>query len=190
MTLYFRVGLVLATVLSAVACGQARTRDWPAQPSYNDVAAAESSALATSTDTIYQRRLRDLIRRSLLVPTDSLARLHGSIPTTADSLLPPLRQELVCEEWRLTLGHGHAAALRAIRRMADSLERNGVAFLRDQDRLLASGDASVSLRPRTCGVDVRRPRLPDSLYFEVFPTKSVSPSRPRRDGRDSTARTP
>ena len=168
---------LLATTFFVLACRQAAPQDWPADPGYQRAAAAESTVLATTTDTVYRRRLQDLIRRSLLVPTDSLARLHRAIPTTADSLLPPLRQELTCEEWRLIHGHGNAATVRAIRRMGDSLQRNGVAFLRDQDRLLAAGDGTESLRPETCGIDVHRPRLPDSLNLEVFPTKYMQPKR-------------
>jgi hypothetical protein len=72
-------------------------------------------------------------------------------------------------------GHGQAAMIRAINRMADSLERRGLDFLRNQDRMLAADGGRLELHSAECGVNVHRTRLPDSLNSEVFPTKYMRP---------------
>lgn len=136
---------LLATTCFVLACRQAAPQDWPADPGYQRAAVAESTTLATTTDTIYRRRLQDLIRRSLLVPTDSLARLHRAIPTTVDSLLPPLRQELTCEEWRLI--HGHwilASSLLSIIAAIGAAPQSSGAMCTTKRACVASGGACYS----------------------------------------------
>lgn len=141
--------------------------------------AAESNRLAATTDTVYRRRLEDLIRRSRLVPTDSLARLYAAIPSTPDSLLHWVRQEIGCEGLRLVTVHGMAANLRAFRRMEDSLERSGFDYRIQAERMLAARGPLLQIRKGDCGVDSYR-MLPDSLDSEVYPTTYV---RPRRDSK-------
>jgi hypothetical protein len=144
---------------------------------YQDQLSADSAALATTTDTIYQRRLRDLIRRARLVPVDSLARLYASIPSTPDSALHGVRQEIGCEGLRLMATYGQAAQLRAFGRMEDSLERSGFDYQREAERMLSANGPLLHIRNGDCGVTFPRSRLPDSLYYEVHPTKYMKPGQ-------------
>src|SRR3954469_842433 len=116
--------------MASVAGGQGSVPRVGTEPTpYQQRVAHDSATVAATTDTIYRRRMLDLIRRSRLVPTDSLARLYALIPLTPDSTMHLLRQEIGCEGSRLIAVHGQAAALRAFERMADSLERTGFASL-------------------------------------------------------------
>jgi hypothetical protein len=139
--------------------------------SYRQQARADSITIATTKDTIYKRRLSDLIRRSLLVPTDGLARLYASAPSTSDSELYILRQEIGCEELRLLMAHGQAATLRATSRMADSLVRSGFDVDFNAGKVLAAKGPNAEIRNGSCGVFWPHPRLPDSLNYEVYPTR-------------------
>jgi hypothetical protein len=160
-------------MLALAACGPSvalpQSRPTPTQRQ----AAAESAAIATTADTIYKRRLSDLIRRSLLVPVDSLARLHAAIPSTPDTGLYRLRQEIGCENYRLLVRHGQAADLRAFRRMTDSLQRSGLDLERQADRMNAAAGPPLHIRGGDCGVPLPFPHLPDSLNSEVYPTETM-----------------
>ena len=176
-------------ILSGVACSRCSTLQTLGRPTYRERVTAEAAVLATTNDTIYRRRLSDLIRRSQLVPIDSLARLHASIPTTADSALPRLRREVTCEQRQLFLDHGHAAVLRAVDRMADSLVRRGYRFERDQERMLSATGGFMEIRLGDCGIDIHRPLPSDSLNNEVYPTKYMR-DRSSRPAPDSSGRRP
>ena len=172
MTPRFRTCVLACLILSGFGCSLL-------VPSYRAEMAAERNRLATTTDTVYRRRLQDLIRRSRLVPIDSLARLYASIPGTSDSVLHRVRQEIGCEDARLHSEHGQAALLRAFRRMEDSLERSGFDYRFQAERMLSASGPLLQLRKGDCGVDFKR-RLPDSLNYEVYPTKYPLPANTKK----------
>jgi hypothetical protein len=132
---------------------------------------AESLQLARNPDTTYVRRMRDLIRRSRLVPTDSVARLFVAVEAAPDSMKEPYRQMLSCKMALLMHEHGLAATMRALDRMHDSLRIAG--FRSDAGRF-NGGEAVTTLSPTTCGglAVWQLPRLPDSLAREPRPTSS------------------
>ena len=168
MTLRIRTCVLASLIFSGIGCSLF-------VPSYRAEMAAERNRLATTTDTVYRRRLQDLIRRSQLVRTDSLVRWNTSIPSTPDSALHRVRREIACEELRLLVAHGQAATLRAITRMADSLDRNGFDYVRYSEKSLAASGPPLEFRKGDCGVDSHR-LLPDSLEYEVYPTRRTPSS--------------
>ncbi len=169
MTPRVRSYLFACLIPSGIGCSRA-------QPPYRAETAAEARRLATTTDTVYRRRLQDLIRRSQLVRTDSLARLNSSIPSTPDSALHRVRKAIACEEVRLLAANGQAATLRAIKRMADSLSRSGFDYLRYSEKSLAASGPPLKFRKGDCGVNSHR-LLPDSLEYEVYPTRHTPSPR-------------
>jgi hypothetical protein len=129
---------------------------------YKNSVRAESLRLARNPDTTYVRRTNDLIRRSRLVPTDSLARLRVALEAAPDSVKWRYRQVIICEYARLMRLHGNAAAQRAIYRMLDSLQSTGFGI--DEDRMHRGGGPPQVLSRRACGdATWDLPGLPDSL---------------------------
>jgi hypothetical protein len=126
--------------------------------------------LARTPDTIYRRRMYDLIRRSRLVPTDSLARLYVALAAVPDSARWRVRQLVVCQTQHLVILHGFPAAERATMRMMDSLNRGGFDANRHGERMESVKGPDVELPHQLCGNPQDLPPLPDSLMRVPFPT--------------------
>ena len=58
--------------------------------------------------------------------------------------------------------------------MADSLDRNGFDYLRYSEKALAASGPPLEFRKGDCGVNSHR-LLPDSLEYEVYPTRNTAP---------------
>lgn len=163
------MALASAAVAIGVACSQAQVREVPTRSParvFPDRLAAESLGVASASDSVYVRRMLDLIRRARAVPTDSLARLYAAIPQTPDSTLYVLRQEIGCEGVRLAVAHGSAALGRAMGRMRDSLMHSGIDADYQADRMLKAPGPLRQFGPGICGVTLPIRRLPDSLELE------------------------
>jgi hypothetical protein len=149
-------------------------REQPTHRAYEQRARAESLFLRQTTDTVYRRRLLDLIRRSRLVPTDSLAQLYLRLSKASDAELPELRRQYPCMFVRISSRYGSPAAERAAERMIDSLTQTGV-DRNAVDTLIVSGPGGpISISKSTCGRDVFDTSLPDSLAIDPEPTRSPS----------------
>jgi hypothetical protein len=160
--------LVLAIVVSIVGCASnARAPQPRAESRYEREMRAESLALARSTDTTWVRRMRDLERRTRLVPTDSLARLYAATPRTPASRRFALTEELRCEMAKLFTRAGTPAGYRAVHRMQDSLERQGIEARRFDEELAAAPDMTTMESFRRCLTDTVR--LADSLQYYPVP---------------------
>jgi hypothetical protein len=131
---------------------------------YQRTLAMESLALARDTDTVYVRRVRDEIRRSRLVPTDSLVAEYLHLKTAPLDSFYPTRQQIACTIFHLGQRHGEGTTGRALSRMEDSLLRAGVDMKELSKRLDDPRPPWVELSERSCGPspDVH---LPDSLMF-------------------------
>ncbi len=177
-----RVALITSWVtalVSACASSGQTGGDAAGLSDYQQSMVAESIALEREADTTYKRRMLDLVRRSLLVPTDSLARLYVAIPATPVSELWRIRQAFGCEGFRLARTYGGIAVTRAEARLTDSLERGGL----DIDRLIKSYLGApgplLTIHQSTCGEAVfRLPTLPDSLKDKPWPARFQVGPRP------------
>ncbi|MEO5817250.1 MAG: hypothetical protein ABIT20_18430 [Gemmatimonadaceae bacterium] len=137
---------------------------------------AESIAVSNERDTVYQRRMRDLARRTLLVPTDSLARLYAMIPRTLVADLWRIRQAMGCVHITQMSKHGAAAYKRATNRMVDSLERTGFDVMKADDVSLSAPGPLLTFAIDNCGENLAlESRVPDSL--SNYPERTAA--RPR-----------
>jgi hypothetical protein len=160
----FVVTVVVTAFVSACTPGAARRDDSRGLSTFQRGERAESLALARETDTIYKRRMLDFIRRSRLVPTDSLTRLYIVIPETPRSELWRIRVAIGCENFRLGRMYGLMPWERAFDRMIDSLERSGVNMKHLEETQLAAPGEPMTIGQRTCGEEVfQLPTLPDSI---------------------------
>lgn len=117
-------------------------------------------------DTVYTRRLRDVIRRGKAVSVDSLARLYVSAATTPDSGMYRILWAVDCEMMSMMHRHGGAAFRRATRRMTDSLQRAGVDFWRAEARISSAAPPPAGVSKEQFCPRVSGPALPDSLWLE------------------------
>ena len=154
----------LAAVCGVGCIGSAKTPEEAPLSNYQRQMKAESITMNNERDTVYQRRMRDLARRALLVPTDSLARLYVIIPRTPVADLWRIRQGIGCEGAILMAKHGVAAFTRANDRMSDSLERTGLDVGKANDLSLSAPGPLLALGVGTCGENIwPKPGVPDSL---------------------------
>lgn len=169
-------GLSCVAAIFAVACiGSSKSSD-RGLSDYQRQMKAESIAVSNERDTVYQRRMRDLARRTLLVPTDSLARLYVMIPHTPVADLWRIRQAMGCVGLLLIYNHGAAAYKRASNRMVDSLGRAGFNVMKADDVSLSAPGPLLTFGIDNCGENLAlKPRVPDSL--SNYPERSTS--RPR-----------
>jgi hypothetical protein len=94
--------LVTLSIAGSIGCFASPGRTNPKGPTaFQREILAESLQVAHSADTTWQRWMWDFRRRSLLVPTDSLARLNVALFTHPDSTRGPVRQAVSCELLRL-----------------------------------------------------------------------------------------
>ena len=146
-----RSRFVAVAAVCGVACvGSSRSPEETGLSDYQRQMKAESIAVNNERDTVYRRRMRDLARRSLLVPTDSLARLYAAIPRTPVADLWRIRQAMGCAEVILISKHGVAAFKKANYRMVDSLIRAGLDVRNADDRSLSAPGPLLSLGVDTC----------------------------------------
>jgi hypothetical protein len=134
---------------------------------YQREVAEESLSLSRDTDTVYVRRVRDEIRRSRLVPTDSLVEDYLHLKAAPLDSLYPWRQRSACTIFHLGQRYGEGTTRRALARMEDSLLRTGMDMHELSARLDDPRPPWVELSERSCGTspDVH---LPDSLMFGVI----------------------
>jgi hypothetical protein len=138
---------------------------------YARAVANESLFIARTPDTTYRRRMYDLIRRSRLVRTDSLARLYVALDAVPDSTKWRVRQLVVCQTYHLIVRYGSPAAERATMRMMDSLNRGGFDANGHGERMESVKGPNVELPHPLCGRNAEDlPPLPDSLKLVPFPT--------------------
>ena len=140
---------------------------------------AESLAVARSTDTIYQRRMADLIRRSRLVRTDSIARLTVALASGTLEERRRVRDALVCETYVQIRTNGAAAFRRGEERMLDSLRRTGFDPRPTSDRAMTL-EYPAGMTPGGSCLHAAGaiPRVPDSLARDIYPTRFMNPPHP------------
>ena len=112
-----RLSCIMA-FLGTACTGTSKVSTGKGPTDYQREMEAESVAVSNERDTVYQRRMHDLARRTLLVRTDSLARLYAMIPHTPVADLWRIRQAMGCEGLLLIYNHGAAAYTRASNRLA------------------------------------------------------------------------
>jgi hypothetical protein len=138
---------------------------------YARAVATESLFLARTPDTVYRRRMYDLIRRARLVRTDSLARLYTVLDAVPDSTQWRVRQLILCEAYYQIALYGPAAVERATIRMMDSLNRSGFDANRNEERMARVKGPDMQLPHPLCGRKGQDlPQVPDSLNRVPFPT--------------------
>ncbi len=169
--------LSCAAAICGTACiGTSKTPADKGLTDYQRQMKAESIAVSNERDTVFQRRMRDLARRTLLVPTDSLARLYGSVRGTAVADLWRIRQAVGCQDALLMAKHGVAAFKRANERMKDSLRTGGVNADETTETFLSAPGPLMTLGLDTCGETIwPKPGVPDSL--SNYPERTAA--RPR-----------
>lgn len=139
---------------------------------YRERLTAESLFLAQTPDTTYRRRMQDFIRRSLMVPTDSLARLYVALKTAPEDQRWQVRHDFRCEIYYLMRAYGVASYQRADKRLQDSLSRTGFDVEETFNRMsVIKGSDPQDVRG--CDERTRRlPTLPDSIRYEPSPAGS------------------
>jgi hypothetical protein len=124
------------------------------------LAVAASCVSSRRIDSEPVDRFRDSLSR--LVPLDSLRSLYVNMQTADDP--KPIARESACELWRLSYVHGTDIAMRANRRLSDSLNRatDPKVLERLSSRLAGS---SGDITEAGCHLPVDRPKAPDSLNW-------------------------
>jgi hypothetical protein len=153
-------------ISAAFACFPGASRSTAAQglTEYQRQERAESLSLVHERDTTYKRRMLDLIRRTRLVRTDSLARLYAALTRTPQSEWWRLRLAIGCESARLAHTYGLIPSLRADQHARDSLQSAGIDIERIGDTYLGTPGPAMSISPSECGMAMfQLPRIPDSL---------------------------
>lgn len=121
------------------------------------------------TNLSYHRRMNALFRRARTVPTDSLSRLYvARLKTPAHQ--HELSELVACEEIRLGLVYGAAAADLAIERARDSLAHEGYPVRRINALIAGSDRDPTYLGGNPCFANnAKLPNPPDSLNLEPNP---------------------
>src|SRR3954465_3760093 len=88
--------VALALFLS-VGCSSCSSPFSKRESKYREEVSEESTMVANSADTAYKREMTNVLRKSRLMPMDSLARLYVRMAEGSDAEQPAVRAAVSCE---------------------------------------------------------------------------------------------